>query len=147
MWTPGVRRLHMAGESWLIQANRDECLEKLLEGVETITEEEHLEIHKVDREKYYVEIFSFTPGCNWLDVVEVTFRAGDLPDTTIGEVVSFSSGLFPACIPFSFLCNICCFCAPFSGNGFNTRRVEAIRKCIHLDLTVTAETKCNCCPS
>lgn len=47
MWTPGVRRLHMAGESWLIQANRDECLEKLLEGVETITEQEHLEIHKV----------------------------------------------------------------------------------------------------
>lgn len=37
----------MAGESWLIQANRDECLEKLLEGVETITEQEHLEIHKV----------------------------------------------------------------------------------------------------
>lgn len=37
----------MAGESWLIQANRDECLEKLLEGVETITEQEHLEIYKV----------------------------------------------------------------------------------------------------
>ena len=37
----------MARETWLIQANPDECLEKLLEGVEAKGEEEHLRIHKV----------------------------------------------------------------------------------------------------
>ena len=37
----------MARETWLIQANPDEFLEKLLEGVEAKGEEEHLKIHKV----------------------------------------------------------------------------------------------------
>ncbi len=68
-------------------------------------------------------------------------------DTTVAQVVSFSSGLFPAWIPLSFVYNMLCCYAPFSGNGMNTNRIEAIRKSTTLPITVIAETKCNCCPS
>lgn len=68
-------------------------------------------------------------------------------DTTIGEAVSFSSGLFPAWIPSIFLCNMCCCCFPFSGNGMNTKRLLDVRNAMQLDVEVTAETKCDCCPS
>ena len=56
--------------------------------------------------------------------------------TTRGEIVSFSSGLFPAWLPLSFVCNCCCFYFPFSGNGQNTRRIGLIRNALELDVTV-----------
>lgn len=34
---------------------------------------------QVDKSRGYVEIFQFTQGCNWLDVVEVRFYTGDEP--------------------------------------------------------------------
>ena len=76
IWLPGVRRLHLAAEDWLIRATPEQSLEKLLEGVAEIAESEHLEVRKVDRGRCFVQVFSFTPGCNWLDVVEVHFRPG-----------------------------------------------------------------------
>ena len=33
----------------------------------------------MDKEKKYVEFFVYTPGCNWLDVVEVHFQEGENP--------------------------------------------------------------------
>jgi hypothetical protein len=30
----------------------------------------------VDKDRKFVQIYSFTAGCNWLDVVEVKFRLG-----------------------------------------------------------------------
>ena len=67
----------MAAEEWLIRSTTpQQSLEKLLEGVAAIAEAEHLEVRKVDRERLFVQLFSFTPGCSWLDVVEVQFRPG-----------------------------------------------------------------------
>ena len=40
-------------------------------------------ISQVDKGRHYVEIFVFSPGCNWLDVVEVKFRMGDAPGNLI----------------------------------------------------------------
>ena len=47
MWLPGVRNLHMARETWLMQAPPDESLEELLEGVDSIAKEKLLHVHKV----------------------------------------------------------------------------------------------------
>lgn len=34
---------------------------------------------QLDKNRHFVEIFSFTRNCNWLDVVEVTFHTGEEP--------------------------------------------------------------------
>ena len=49
---------------------------------------------------------------------------------THAEARSYSSGLFPACCPLAFIFNCLFFWVPFSGNGFNIHRLEAIRKAI-----------------
>ena len=55
---------------------------------------------------------------------------------------SFSSGFLPASIPLSFVWNILFFWVPFSGNGFNTRRLNLIREKMSLPVEVTSETAC-----
>ena len=47
----------------------------VLAAVESIREEENLEVRKNNKETRFIEIWSFTPGCNWLDVVEIRFEA------------------------------------------------------------------------
>ncbi len=45
---------------------------------------------QVDKERNFVQIYSFTEGCNWLDVVEVRFRIGKEPGkVTIVTVIMF----------------------------------------------------------
>ena len=34
---------------------------------------------QLDKNRHFAEIFAFTPNCNWLDVVEVTFQNGETP--------------------------------------------------------------------
>lgn len=97
MWLPGVKNLHSARETWKIKAGMDTTIDRLVAGVEDIETEEHLVVHEVstdcicyirfvfsqliqvNKERNYVEIFVFTPGCNWLDVVEVRFSLGKDP--------------------------------------------------------------------
>ena len=81
VWLPVVRELHMAKESWSIQATPDECLEDLLKGVDAIKEKWDFTVHKVDSEKHSVELFSFTSTYNWLDVVEIEFQEGEQSGT------------------------------------------------------------------
>lgn len=47
MWMPGVRNLHSAREVWVIKATPDECVDKLVAAVDTIPQEELMEISKV----------------------------------------------------------------------------------------------------
>ena len=42
-----------------------------------VGEKENMEVHKVDKLELLVELWSFTPGCNWMDVVEIRFKNGD----------------------------------------------------------------------
>lgn len=150
VWLPGARRLHRATERWHVQLPAEELWERIQSGVAAIAQQEHLEVHRADKEHYFMEIFSYTPGCNWLDVVEIKLHsAAEDNAVTYADAVSFSSGLIPACCPLAFLFNACCFCAPFSGNGFNTNRLKAIRSSLlpSTEVAVTEEVKCNCCPS
>ena len=41
-----------------------------------IAEDENLQIRKEDREGLFLEIWSFTAHCNWLDIVDIRFREG-----------------------------------------------------------------------
>ena len=65
---------------------------------------------------------------------------------TIAQARSFSTGLIPACCPLSFLFNSLFFWVPFSGNGFNTHRLEAIRQSVDsTKLTLTDKGPTSCC--
>ena len=65
-----------------------QCMNAFQSAAESLSEEEHLQIRKVDRETHFIQLFAFTPGCNWLDVVEVRFRPGS-GTCLIREVSSF----------------------------------------------------------
>ena len=49
---------------------------------------------QVDTVKNYIEIFSYTAKCNWLDVVEIYFRSGN----DSGEIIDcFITNSFSLC--------------------------------------------------
>ena len=93
MWLPGVRNLHLATETWEIKAalnvSKNACvwvidvallqdtINAVVEGAVRVGEKENMEVHKVDKLELLVELWSFTPGCNWMDVVEIRFKNGD----------------------------------------------------------------------
>ena len=107
VWLPLVRDLHMARESWSIQATPDECLEDLLKGVDAIQKKWDFTVHRVDREKHSVELFSFTATYNWLDVVEIEFQEGEQSGrlTLLSTATNASSGLDVNCT-YTILCGL-----------------------------------------
>ena len=56
-----------------------DTINAVVEGAVKVGEKENMEVHKVDKLDLLVELWSFTPGCNWMDVVEIRFRNGDPP--------------------------------------------------------------------
>lgn len=52
-------------------------MDAVVKGAQSVAEEENMEVHTEDREAQFVELWSFTPGCNWMDVVEIRFQAGE----------------------------------------------------------------------
>lgn len=67
----------MAQETWSIPATPSSCMENVLEAVESIMAKWNFQIHAVDNQRHFVEIFSFTEHGNWLDVVEIQFQQGE----------------------------------------------------------------------
>ena len=104
-------------------------MDAVIQGVENIADEENLRVRQDDRNHHYLKIWSFTATCNWLDIVEIRFTAVS-ESVTHAEARSYSSGVLPACCPLAFIFNCLFFWVPFSGNGFNIHRLEAIRKAI-----------------
>lgn len=47
MWLPGVRNLHMAKETWLIKADLEQAMDKLVTTVEGVDKAELMEVNKV----------------------------------------------------------------------------------------------------
>ena len=138
VWVPGLRNLHWVRETWKVNGSPVECMQLLAEGVERIAAEENLQIHKMDEDRHFAQIFSFTSGCNWLDVVEIQFAEHE--GNTMATAVSFSTGVLPACCPLSFIWNCLLFWVPFSSHGFNSGRLAAIREAMQHDITVTSKS-------
>ena len=146
MWFCGVRNLHMFKEIWQIpNATPEKCVQSLANTVKKLQNTEStgsLEVHKIDKEGGFIQIYSYTNTCGWLDVVEVQFRPARESGTE-ASALSFSSGLFPVTVPLSFVWNIIFFWAPFSGNGFNKKRLHSLRT--NMDIpNITVEPVCGC---
>jgi hypothetical protein len=144
MWVPCLRRLHLFEQEWQITALVDECMQAFQAAAESLSEDHHLQIHKVNKDTHFIQLFAFTPGCNWLDVVEVKFTPGSDSSVTTARARSFSSGFLPASVPLAFVWNVLLFWVPFSGNGFNTRRLNLLRDTMSLSVEVTSENTCSC---
>ena len=50
-------------------------MDAVLEGISRIEEEENLVVRTEDRGSHYLQIWSYTAFCNWLDVVEIRFHS------------------------------------------------------------------------
>ena len=145
VWIPGVRNLHSFREMWIIEgATPERCLEDVKQAIEKVSEKvetgEHLMVHKIDMAKNFIQIFSFTAS-NWLDVVEIRFRAISAQKTE-AEAYSFSSGLVPVCCPLSFVFNALFCWVPFWDHNFNERRLKELRSCMAAKVTSVEVKKC-----
>lgn len=145
LWFCGVRNLHAAREIWEIPScSPAKCLESLLAAVEKIADSEptgQLRTHKVNHQTWSCQIFSLTRSCGWLDVVEVEFRPAKEGGTE-ASAVSFSTGVLPVAIPLAFIWNAFLFWAPFSGNGFNSKRLKSLREAMECDVGYTEVCTC-----
>lgn len=141
VWIPGIRGLHSFREKWIIEgATPERCLEGVKQAVEKLETKERLVVHKLDKAKNFIQIFSFTQA-SWLDVVEISFQ-GKSEQNTEAEAYSFSSGLLPVCCPLSFVFN-CVFClAPFSDSNCNERRLSRLRNMMPEKITSVEVKKC-----
>ena len=84
VWVPGLRNLHRIWEKWqLADTSPGDALEDFVSAVESIADKQNLEVHKLDKERRFVQLFAFTLNCNWLDVVEVTFQQGKEPSKLV----------------------------------------------------------------
>ena len=127
VWIPGIRNLHSRRERWIIEgATPERCLEDVAQAVEKVKTGEHLVVHRMDKTKNFIQIFSLTKA-NWLDVVEIKFQATSAAERIEAEAYSFSSGFLPVCCPLSFLFNAIFCIAPFTDRGLNERRLKELR--------------------
>ena len=141
VWIPGVKNLHSFRERWIIEsATPDECLEDVTQAIEKVDTGEHLVTHKVNKERQFIQIFSFT-AASWLDVVEIRFHATS-EGRTEGEAYSFSSGVLPACCPLSFVFNVIFCWVPFWDHNFNERRLRELKKAMTVQVSSVQDKKC-----
>lgn len=142
VWIPGIRSLHSFREKWFIEgATPERCLEDVEQAVGKVDTGERLVIHKINKDKNFIQIFCYT-AANWLDVVEIRFRAASAEGTE-AEAYSFSSGVLPVCCPFSFVFNTIFCWVPFWDHNFNERRLKELRNAMSEKVT-SSEIK-NCC--
>ena len=138
VWIPGIRRLHSCRERWILEgATPERCLEDVTQAVEKIKTGEHLIVHRIDKTKNFIQIFSYT-SANWLDVVEIRFHLGfhaASAERTEAEAYSFSSGVLPVCCPLSFVFNTIFCWAPFWDHNFNERRLKELRNKMDVKIT------------
>ncbi|XP_032236807.1 uncharacterized protein LOC5511578 [Nematostella vectensis] len=135
MWVPGIKKLHSATETWIIpNAPVDVCIDKLLEAIDSLGEKEKMHVNKVNRDRGFVQIFSFTPN-EWFDVVEIEFKPGR-EQGAMGHARSFSTGLLPTCCPLALLFNVIFFFVPFHDQGTNKARLDRVRGQMTLEIAV-----------
>lgn len=124
MWLPGVRNLHCHKVTWQSDRPQLDVLAALVNAVQQIKATDDTgafyDIHKVDKDKFFLRVFCFTRA-EWLDVVEIEVLKDQI------EAKSFSSGLFPLIIPFAFLLNLVFFWVPFYDNKFNQNRLDLFK--------------------
>ncbi|XP_031560845.1 uncharacterized protein LOC116296876 [Actinia tenebrosa] len=139
MWCPGIKKLHSSNETWIIpNLTVEVCVDKLIEAVNDLGEKEKMHVNKVNREKSFVRIFSFTPN-EWFDVVEIQFQPGR-EEGTIAKARSFSTGFLPTCCPLALIFNMILFFVPFHDQGANKARLNRVRSAMRVDIKLESDT-------
>lgn len=129
VWMPGVKNLHSHTECWKLDGDPTHCVDETLIAVELLNELEHPNEYYVNKFRYdihWVQIFCYTPT-GWLDVMEITFLSAG-GNSSIAKVVSSSTGVLPAWLPFGFLCDMLLCWLPFSDHGSNSVRCQSLRE-------------------
>lgn len=134
IWIPGYRNIRFHKETW----ESDDLTSRVFDAlVEVFTEFRSnrsllgasVVLHTVNKNTQFIEVHTYTPGAEWLDVVDVNLRPRS--KGCVIEIRSWSSGFLPTIVPLAPLLNLALFWVPFSGrdaNGWvNSRRVHTIQ--------------------
>lgn len=67
-WIPGIRALHSHRETWIFEEPVKDAFSDIRQAIEGAS---NLQVRQVDEEALFIQAFSYTPRCSWLDVLEV----------------------------------------------------------------------------
>lgn len=116
MWLPGVRNLHCHKVTWQSDRPQLDVLAALVNAVQQIKATDDTgafyDIHKVDKDKFFLRVFCFTRA-EWLDVVEI-------------EVLKDQIEVF--------------FWVPFYDNKFNQNRLDLFKHYTDMAISTTRTT-------
>ncbi|XP_065830543.1 uncharacterized protein [Oscarella lobularis] len=141
MWCFGERNLRRMVETWHMDVSPNEAFDKIVEAAKKLSQEQHelfedAEVSKENKDELFLQIFSYTPKCQYLDVVELHLHPGQESGTRV-EAISFSSGFWPAWFPCGPIWNMLCCWIPFTDGDLNKKRLEALREAITVPVTST----------
>ena len=136
-WIPGYRNVRYHAEKWTSSVATSEAYEVILQACNTFRQERSLlkayvVIHKANKNSAYIELHTYTPSAEWLDVVQIKL----IPRTSgcVINIRSFSSGFLPTKIPLAPILNIAFFWIPFLGQDqegwTNSRRIKVIHDAV-----------------
>eukprot|EP00117_Sycon_ciliatum_P034156 scpid42389/ scgid26137/ len=124
IWIPGLRNLHYKEELWDLEYKPDEAFDIVSRAVQRKQDKWKWHIRKLDKTLRFVQLYVLSKY-NWLDVVEIRLKSQE--QWSQARVRSFSSGIFPVCIPLSpFLSALFCF-IPYTDGGINQKRLDSLR--------------------
>lgn len=145
IWIPGHRNIRYHCERWESDDLTSKVFDSMVEVFTDFRDQRSLlgasiVLHTVNKSSQFIEVHTYTPGAEWLDVVDVHI----FPRTKgcVIEIRSWSSGFLPTIIPLAPLLNVALFWVPFSGrdaNGWvNSRRVHLIQDSLQKKISLKA---------
>ena len=77
LWLPGIRTPHLYCEVWELEEPPQQAFDEMLKSIKSVIDKdkEMMELREADEERLFIQLFSFTRKCNWLDVIEIQIDA------------------------------------------------------------------------
>lgn len=77
LWLPGIRTPHQYSEVWEMEEPPQQVFDEILKSIRSVIDKdkEMMELREADEERLFIQLFSFTRRCNWLDVIEIQIDA------------------------------------------------------------------------
>lgn len=73
LWIPGIRTPHVYGETWRVESSPESAFKDILGAIEQVSLRCRLHVRRVDDDKMFISVMSFTKKCSWVDVLEFQF--------------------------------------------------------------------------
>eukprot|EP01147_Barroeca_monosierra_P007468 gene7468-544_t len=121
LWLRPLAHLHSSRKTWSLKnVSIVDAKHQILEAA--VKQASRFQLAEPQTRGNTIQILSYTKA-EWLDVIE--FELQQSGSSVLVVAHSFSSGLFPVCIPGAPILNMALCFVPFLDHGFNKKRLDA----------------------